>query len=353
MFAENMSDVKIISGAELEDKNLHPFFKSVYGEKKSKFLSNHGGWWYRQYLSSNAVVKDNQIAAYSAVIPTTCIIKGNEHSAVWWVDLVVAPEFRRQGLQHLLDLNIREKNKLVLGFPNELAAQIHRKHGWGVREDGKVMMLPIKPVEIKSFNAGGSILSRVLRDFSYILSPATQILNYKWSRYNSRFSYSVPSPDCQIMAKIFEKYMDKTFVYTRRDAGFLRWRYLDAPYNDELSYYMAGQKSVPSHYLISRTLKRGETKVTRILDICGDLRDTSKLKDILRLAIKDAVNQGACQITAMAWVPEVVSVLRSSGFLVGKKALFCWYSKSEAIKRMLKENKCYWTIGDSDNDEPS
>ncbi len=75
--------------------------------------------------------------AYCAVIPTAMRVAGERVDAAWWVDLVVDPDHRGRGLQRAFDEKVRAAAPLIVGFPNTLAAVIHRKHGWGVREDSR------------------------------------------------------------------------------------------------------------------------------------------------------------------------------------------------------------------------
>ena len=146
-----MKTLEIISCDKVDWEDLNCFLKRFYGKTKGKFLTEHGDWWYKSHRNSLAIVKGSDIACYCALIPTCVSIRGIRKAALWWVDLVVAHRYRGMGLQSDIDRYLRESKELVLGFPNELAAMIHRKHGWGVREDGLVLMLPLIPDQIKSF----------------------------------------------------------------------------------------------------------------------------------------------------------------------------------------------------------
>ena len=69
-------------------------------------------------------------------------IDGQTHQAHWLVNIIVDPAFRGRGLQRMMDQRLKEMCDLLLGFPNALAAKIHRKHGWGVREHHRTVLLP-------------------------------------------------------------------------------------------------------------------------------------------------------------------------------------------------------------------
>jgi len=147
------------------------------------------------------------------------------------------------------------------------------------------------------------------------------------------------------------KYKRDDTTTTYRDTKYIQWCYLDAPYRSDLVFYIAGPLSSPTHFLVSRYVGFQCVKATRILDVLGNFDDLEGLKDILKLAIKDAISQGSSQVTIMVTLPELQSVLRSIGFLIRATSRFCWYSTSQAVMRSLGE-RCYWTLADSDNDAP-
>ncbi|MDX1664355.1 MAG: hypothetical protein R3272_11200, partial [Candidatus Promineifilaceae bacterium] len=129
------------------------------------------------------------------------------------------------------------------------------------------------------------------------------------------------------------------------------WRYLDAPYRSELSFYAVGRDEAPSHYLIARYKEdEGQTAV-RILDLWGDLNDQQAVRALIRRAVGDAASRGAVQVTVMITLPMLSAQFRSLGFLIPAKARFCWLSRSDSIMARLG-GTVYWTLGDSDADAP-
>ena len=88
---------------------------------------------------------------------------------------------------------------------------------------------------------------------------------------------------------------------TSRDDSFFQQRYLEAPDRKELVFYEAGPTPAPSLALVARNHLRPEGPVTRILDLFGDLSDQDGMKDLLKFAVKDAIDQGSCQVTGLNW----------------------------------------------------
>ena len=344
-----MAGFSFVTVDQVDESKLDDFLCKVYSKPKSEFLCFHGNWWHRGAENRWAILADNEIAAYCAVIPTNCFINGIREPVLCWVDLIVAPEFRGRGLQTLLDQEIRKRMEVKLGFPNELAAEIHQKHGWSVREDFQIMMAPLRPLGVKNVRAAAGFRGSLLRAGSVGLIPVINVLKQSLLRYTPINAQAIEAPSADVFAEVFERNKKDTTATTYRDEDYIRWRYLDAPYTSELGFYVAGPFSSPTHFLVARHVSFQGVKTTRILDLFGDFSDLAGLKDILKLAVKDAILQGSNQVTVFVTLWQLQSVLRSIGFLIRAKVRFCWHSRSEAIMQSLG-GPGYWTLADSDND---
>jgi hypothetical protein len=345
--------IELLAADGLEREMLAEFWNRCYGPRKSEFLSSHSEWWYRGSKNSLAIVSQGQIAAYCALIPVKCAISGRATKACWWLDLIVAPEFRGKGLQKLIDKELRDNHELLLGFPNDIAAKIHRKHSWGVRENGATMMLPIRPHKIPCTLSSGGIAFKLFSLSMVFLSPATPLITRRIDRFNPQQA-GIHKPDAWDSAKIeniFLNNIEKQMVTTWRGRDFLEWRFLDSPFAKEYDFFVAGSRQRPTHYLVARTFRKGGGIVTRILDVFGDFSKTETVKDLVKAAVKNSARKGSCQVTAMAWDPQIISILNASGFLIRTKARFCWFSQSKELFNAIERANLHWTLSDSDNDE--
>ncbi len=350
---------RIVTAADVDGSALHAFLGRFYPPSKCEFLRAHGAWWHRGDENRWVLLLDNQtcgersrtIAGYCAVIPTRVLIEGQVTPAIWWVDLVIAPEFRGRGLQTLFDEKIRSMNVLKLGFPNPLAAKIHRKHGWGVRDDLRVMMLPLLPLGVKQIRAAAGARGIFLRAFASGITPWAARVRQRLKHYQPRTAHRLESPPPAALSAVFDRYKQADLTTTYRDADYFQWRFFAAPYRDELAFYLAGPKRAPRHFLIARHLKTDGIALTRILDIFGDFSDEDGIQDIIRLALRDAVLGGSSQVTILAAAPELRTLLRKQGFLLGNQARFCWIGKFPHLMGLLG-GRIHWTLADSDNDEP-
>ncbi|MEW6716800.1 MAG: GNAT family N-acetyltransferase [Chloroflexota bacterium] len=349
----------LITADQIDKPALEAFLRKVYPPPKANFLHAHGEWWHSGENNRWVLLVDDQtcgehsrtIAGYCAVIPTRVLIQGEETPAIWWVDLIIAPEFRGRGLQTLFDAKIRNIDVLKLGVPNARAAKIHRKHGWGVRQDYRVFLLPLHPLQLKSLRNVSGLRGKLQRTAALGLTPLTALLRRRLSTYLPHTARRLESPSPDILADVFHRYHPTGLNTTYRDAAYIQWRFLEAPYRNELSFYLAGPGPSPSHYLVIRQFPTQGSLFTRILDLYGDFSDQEGVKDILHLALKDIVSTSSSQVTVMVTLPELKSIFRSLGFLVSTVSRFCWHSFSQASMQALKRSN-YWTLADSDNDSP-
>jgi hypothetical protein len=316
------------------------------------FLNQHGTWWHHSDRNRLVLKIGDEIAGYCAVIPTKVSVMGSVHSALWWVDLVIAPEFRGRGLQMLFDQRVREMADLILGFPNEMAANIHRKHAWGVRGDMQVALLPLIPGKLKTIRRVEGVRGKFMRIGALGLNP----LAYAWRAWlttqRPQRSWKMEKVDMNVLSGIFTRSIDDRVNTTWRDTAYFEWRYGSAPQSSEYSYFLAGRPERPSHYLISHHLTHPDGfRHTRILDLFGDFRDTDILYDLFVLAVQDAVAKGSSQVIVMITRPELRKLVDRLWFSFSAPARFCWWSSSSALMAALAGDS-YWVFGDSDNDAP-
>jgi hypothetical protein len=342
---------QILTAAEVDKEKLAQFLASMYSPAKSAFLRDHGTWWHGGDKNRWVLLLEETIAGYCAVIPTCVWLRGAQTPALWWVDLVIDPQFRGHGYQTLFDDRIRSIADLKLGFPNELAAKIHRKHHWGVREDLQVRMLPLQPTQIHAIQGAQGFRGRVMRLAARMGTPVFAGIRMRLASYQPKTARRIDTLDPQALAKIFKRFISPQLNTTYRDATYFEWRYVRAPYREELSYYLAGPEASPTHYLVARHLQKNGKRVSRILDLFGNFDDRAALVDIIKLAVKDAAANRSVQMTMMITLPALQATANAAGFILSTQARFCWQSLSFTGMNAL-QGMNYWILGDSDNDNP-
>lgn len=346
-----MPEPKLFDATQVDPAQLDSFLRRVYPVRKSDFLKSHGEWLHHSNENRLVILLEDQIAGYCAVIPTQTWVGGKNHSALWWVDLVIAPEYRGMGLQTLFDQRVREMADLLLGFPNELAGIIHRKHGWGVREDAQVLLLPLKPTQVKSVRNAEGMRGIFIHVGALMLSPLAAVWRAWLTSRKKGLAWRLDSFDKGTFENIFLHARSDQINTTWRDEAYFDWRYQQALHPEEFRFYLAGT-ATPTHYLIARHLTQPDgLRYTRILDLFGDFGDTAAVQDLLTLAVQDAIVRGASQVTIVASNPQLKEIARRLGFVFSAPFGFCWWSEfPEQMSAFAGEN--YWTLSDSDNDEP-
>jgi GNAT superfamily N-acetyltransferase len=338
------------NGVEADD--LDAFLARFYPTDKVAFLRQHGAWWHQGNQNRLVAVEEGRIAGYCAVIPTRCLVGGRVHDAVWWVDLIVAPEFRGRGIQRLFDERVREMPALKLGFPNRDAAVIHRKHGWGVREDLAVGLLPLRPSRVRAVRlarGGRRAAFTALRPALALAGVGLRGSVRRWRPAAWRWE----EPQAAELAAVFEAHTPTGVVTTARDAGYLRWRYLEAPHRDQLRFFASGPREHPEVVVVSRVIPAAWGGEARIVDVFGDLDAAEGLTGCLRLAVQDALREGAAQATILTSQAGTRAAARRAGFLVWGIARFCWYGGERGVREALDSCNHHWVMADSDNDDAS
>lgn len=349
-----MNDINITSVNRADPSALETFLKMIYPSVKCDFLRLHSSWWYGGKENCWVLLSAGEIAGYSAFIPARIWLNAQETPALWWVDLVIASEYRCQGLQTLFDQRVHEMSDLLLGFPNKTAAKIHIKHHWRVREDLQIRLLPLYPSRIPAFRRFSGLLYVLIHFLIACLTPLYRVFLHLWAFFcKPNNVFPLQKADSELLAGIFYRFRQPDVTTTFRDSTHFQWRYLDAPYIGELAFYIAGPSSAPTHYLIARHLpaQGGQYPVTRVLDLFGDFGDHAAITNLLNLVKMDALQRGAVQVTLMLTRPELEHPALRTGFWLSAKSRFCWITPSKELMQILG-SRVYWVLGDSDNDEP-
>lgn len=344
--------VRVLSAGDVDASALDAFLRRFFPAAHCDFLFHHGAWWHRGQQHRLVAMVGDTVAGYSSVIPAPCHLGGEKVPAHWWVDLVVDPAFRGRGLQARMDRRVREDAEVLLGFPNALAAGIHRKHGWGVSEKHRVMLLPFAPPRLRPvLNAKGS-RGIILRSAAQLARPVAYLLRRRALRFHPDSARRLEAPTAAELAETFANHHDPTTTTTYRDAAYLEWRYLEAPYRGELTFFAAGQPS-PRVIAISRGRQTERGHAVKILDLFGRLDDPALVADLLRLVARHSARDGAVELSAFVTLPHLYPVFRSAGFVLRTLARSCWHSTDPARMRLLDQQPSHWTFGDSDQEEPA
>lgn len=351
-----MNQFQIFPLTTVDKGPVNDFLRRMFGPLKGAFLAEQGHWWHQGDQNRNGVMATPQgpVAAYFATTPMFCRLNGQQTASLWWIDLIVDPDFRRAGLQTLMDEAVRTRPGLKFGIPNPFHATILERHGWAIRHDFQKRMLPLYPGQIRAVQKSAGRKGQLLRFAARLANPLFALLRDRWRRYQPRQARQITAPTPQLLAGLFARYADQTTLTAWRDEAFFQWRYFDCPYRQELAFYTAGPEEQPTHYAITRFANFRGLKTVRILDIFGDFSGRDTLSDLLRLIIKEAIQQQADQVTVLSSqsaYPALPAALQRCGFLFQVPIYFCWHTPNTPLMSQLAHTPAYWTLADSDNDE--
>ncbi|MCS6835908.1 MAG: GNAT family N-acetyltransferase [Anaerolineae bacterium] len=341
-----MNGYRLVPLAEVPKPAQEVFFTQAFGPHKAAFLLEHGHWWHGGSRARFAVLDEQgQIVAYNALIASRIRRPQAVDEVLWLVDIYVLPQQRGKGLQHLLDEGLRALGRAQVGFPNAIAAPIHRKHGWGVRDDGWYMHWPISRRAQDSLRYRLGWQGKLLRGLARLDDP--------WQR-RQRFAslQSVAAPqvrrlptlDGALLASVFAQ--DQSSLTTLRDEAYFDWRYGQCPYPQQFRAYLAedGDQQVA---LISRLLTIKGLRTLRIEDTFGSARP-DLLRQALALALRDGLAQRAEHALAVTTDDAARTVYEDLGFRRGAPLAFCWYHQDAAWMAAIEALRPHWTFADSD-----
>jgi len=347
-----VSEPVVRMAGEVDRASLNRFLGRVYQPEKAAFLERHGAWWYRGQDNRWVLEDGGEVVAYSAVMPTRLLVGGESVETVWWIDLVVDPNHRGRGLQKVFDDRVRSAAPLVVGFPNAVAAKIHLRHGWGVREDLRVLLMPLRPREVGAVRSLRGWKGHAVRTVAAVLSPAAFAVRRRLRSFRPRFARRIDVPDPAALANVFTRRTEMAATTTLRDKSYFRWRFFEAPYHGDLSFFGAGRGGRVDVAAITRRVEKEGRTAVRVLDLFGDLGDSELVREVMLLVARNAVEVGANQVTVMATDAGLRGVLRRVGFIASTISRFCWWSADGGLMNHLANGQGLWSLADSDNDEP-
>lgn len=334
--------IEVRTVAEVDQAAVDELLGRHFRPAKAAFLREHGTWWHRGDENRWVLLEGGEVLGYCAVIPTRIAVGGEPVDASWWVDLVIDPAARGRKLQRHFDDLIRSR-PLTLGFPNALAAAIHRRHGWGVREDLQVRLLVL--------DASQFLAARSMPRWQHLLLGPPLVLGAFCFGGGGAVvgDYSVDPLDEGHLADLARLAAESRAarpleVATWHDASTLRWRYLEAPWSSEHFVVRSRQAAA-----ILRIVE-GSGRVARILECWfGDGTEDSSL---YAACVGAARSLGAHQLTVLAPVVARGRAAGRAGLLLRARGRFCWYTTNSSLATSIDQATHLWTLGDSDHDEP-
>ncbi|NOZ07576.1 MAG: GNAT family N-acetyltransferase, partial [FCB group bacterium] len=292
---------KIYSADEADPQQLKTLLDSCFAEEKSDFLRSQGSWYCNgrenQYVIATS---PSEYVGYFALIPARLRVDEEVFPGAWLIDIYVLREHRVRRYESAADAFMREKYGLLIGFPNILAAKIHKKHGWGVRDDLKLQMFPLQPLKIPLVREARGLKGAVLKAAALLGTPLLQILKLTVSLTSTHGITKTQKADPDVLAALDSK-MPVRFRTIVRDRSYFQWRFLSAPHADQFKYYLAqGETGELELGLITRTFTRDGVTITRIVDLIGAVTNAELLKRAVGEVLRDAAKAGSAYVSVIS-----------------------------------------------------
>lgn len=337
----------------MDPAEFSSFLDEALGPVFGRFMIEHGDWWHRGAGGRFVATCDGAVAGYRAIVPSVFAVAGAEVPGVWAMHLYVSPRFRGKGLQRRLDQAVLDAAGLRMSFPNRVGAEIYAKQGYGLRGDLSAFRLPLYPRAIEAIQRAAGEGSAAMRGAALAASPAAASFR-TWARaYRPKRTEVADALDAGATEDLFRRSLTSDMVTTVRDADFLRWRYLEAPYRSDLVFYATSSNGRETHRAVVRYMAYGGATKARILDVIGDFDDEPGLSDLLRTMVRDAASREALFVEILATYPPLARAARRAGFLVRDPKRFRWLSDVPRVHDAFSTAALQWSMADGENDYPA
>ncbi len=349
-----LSDLQVRQLRASEQGALFSFLSKAYPDEP---LKSDPAFWKWHFLENPLVAQDNlptwiivdgeEIVGQLAAIPIELKIGETEMPAIWVVNIVVLPEYRRRGLGHHLFQVARDtfcSTMIALGY-NEGSGAILNRLEWF--EMGRInryhkLLFP---------GDADSKLSRmgVVRD----------VVNLAFAPLRPSISKLVPSNGEIREVTRFDSDFDELWRSARagwpcavvRSSRFLDWQYIRQPGKkfDVLGYY-ENARLLGYVVLFFRKPARGTVShKAAITDICYAAENSQVIIDnLLKAALRLTLERRAGGLVTDVLDERIEQRLRKFGFHAVKSSPGFMVAPGEHQQVMSRRENWFLTRGDSD-----
>lgn len=221
------------------------------------------------------------IVGQYATMPVRLQVAGQEIDAAWGMDVMVAPERQRQGLGeqlfHTWDRHVGAS--LGLGL-SEASSRLFKKLRWP--EVGPLPCL-VKPLSRRALRRP-SWSEPVNRFVSALTLPAVRAV----ARQRPIVGEIVLTRQFdEGFTRLWERVAPKFALAVRRDAAYLRWKYVSPPHV-RYSIAVLLRDGQPAGYTVYRHARESRGRVTLLVDFLADPDDPRALSALLTWVDREA-----------------------------------------------------------------
>lgn len=286
------------------------------------------------------------LVGHCATMPVRLAVLGEEIDASWGIDVMVAPERRRQGLGEILFGTWNKSVGAALGLgPSESSAALFQKLRWP--SAGPVPSL-VKPLTRRALRrATWPVgLNRLVSALAY---PIVQVL----ARARPLSGETVLTRHFdEGFTRLWERVSPKLDLAVRRDARYLQWRFI-APPHVRYSVAVFLRSGLPAGYVVYRHAQEARSRVTLLVDFLTDPDDPEAFLTLARWVDREARANDSDKIRCYCLHAGFRKLLRQSGYFQTKSTL-ALVARINAVRVpdgfCRKAERWHVTLGDSDQD---
>jgi GNAT superfamily N-acetyltransferase len=308
--------------------------------------------WRPADMSSNFVVAllDGRIAGGIGSIPTVLEFGGESIESAFGCELFVDPSAQGHGLGQALIDRVVERYPYSLWMNTPAAgARSYAKRGFTGVEPVNYMMLPVNPGHVLK-SRGHRVLGALA---GWTGGPASAVIRMRLR------SFSLPhgAALCEVteFGEEFDHFctanLRPDIVRPRRNAAFLRWRYLDCPFGP---YRVLASRSASdlNGYVVYRTKPSHNGILGIVNELEADAGVPGLAEALLAAATRSLLDMKADLITSLPTDAHTREVFRRAGFLDARRTPYVYVAPGGAEELGLPTEGARWrmSMGDCDVD---
>lgn len=350
-----MPDDIVIEQMRLSDKaELLAFLKAAFPDNPRQSDAGHWDWHFLKHPYSEPdnipvwlAKSGGHVVAQLATIPVEMNLDGESVRAIWILDLIVAPDFRRRGImKRMFDI-------VMAQYPFGLGVATDKQHSVAMVRGWDWAIFPKIPRYHRLLFPGTAS-----RDLSR-LKPLRTAADLAFAPFRPRRNRSHVGPNMVRAVESFDESFDRLWAECRgqwkcsisRSAAFLNWQFREQPGKrfDVLGYYDGDRLLGYAVMFFRRENRQGAIDKAAISDICYHPSAPGQIVDaLLEAALQLCLERRAGGLVTDTFDPFLQQRLKRFGFWNVKTRLEMLAKVPEGYEFAYDPANWFLTRGDSD-----